>query len=159
ALDLLRATRQLREVRLVRGVVRPDGPCHDERRGMTAATKDRGRVDRRFDALASREPHREQQQRIRVEEPQALREAHPGRRETEHLTDIDPVGDDLDVISGEPGELRELLRSLLRHGDIADAWDRTGDEVPWRAVATHGGVALVEVRDVVRPGDETARTL
>ena len=114
--------------------MRPDGPGHDEHRGMTAATEDRGRVDRRFDALAPREPHREEEQRVRVEEPKALGEPHPGRCDAEHLTDVDAVGHDLDVIAREPGELRQLLRSLLGHRDVADTRDRTSDEVPRREI-------------------------
>src|SRR5436189_150925 len=104
ALDPLRASGELHQICLVRGVVRPGRPGDDEHRGAATATEDRGRVDRRLDPFAPRESHRKKEERVRVEQAQPLREAEAGRSEAQDVADIDAVRDDLEVVSRETGE-------------------------------------------------------
>src|SRR5207244_11149506 len=107
-------------------------------RGATTATEDRGGVDRRLDPFAPRESYRKEEERVGVEQAEALREAEAGRSEAKDVADIDAVRDDLDVVPREAGELRELLRTLLRHRDVSHARHRAGDEAPPSAIPTPG---------------------
>src|SRR6266540_3576318 len=77
----------------------------------------------------------------------SLGKTKTGRREAEHLADVDAVRHDLDIVAREAGELRELLCPLLRHRDVPHAGHRARHEIPRRPVASQYRVALVEVRD------------
>ena len=116
-------------------------------------------VDRELDPLPSGHPHREQEQRVGLEELEPFGDAHAGGREAEDRDPIDPVRHDSDLRAGEAGERAQLVRGLLGDRDVAHAVRRRREERPGSALVPLGQVLRVGPGEVVGPGDEDARPL
>src|SRR2546426_1060794 len=100
---------------------------------------------------STRASAREQKERIRAVEIEPLGETRARGREAERGRDVHAVRNDVDLVTRETRDRRELVGALVGDSDVADARVGARDEVPRIARMTFGGVLRVAPSEVVGP--------
>ena len=139
--------------------MRPGWTGDDEHRGMATTPEGRRRGDGGLDALPTGEASRQHEERVGAVEVKALGHARARARQPERGSDIHAIRHDRDAFAPQPGERRELVRALVRHGDVANARVRPRDEAPRVAGVSLVGVLRIRPREIVGPRDHDTRAL